>query len=214
MWKLLSMFVAFGGVVGLAGAQPVLACGGCGMSGGGSRGGGRAVASRKVQSGGQNFARVAPHQPAYASSTTSVAAQAKAGVSPAVQTVAARSKRQGGAAPASPLFTCPMHPQVQWTKPVECPICGMKLKLKTAKADATKRDTASGDHGEMDMDDMSGMSATPEEAMDGMEGMMMCPGCMMNMKSMPGMGGKASPPASQKPSGGTMRGMAGVGCGC
>ena len=211
MWKLCSMFVVFSGAIGMAAVQPALACGGCGVSGGVSRGGGRTVASRKVQSGGPNFARVTPHQPAFTSSATSVATQqAKSGVLAAVQTVAARSKRQGGASPAAPLFTCPMHPQVQWTNPVDCPICGMKLKLKTAKADATRRDAASGDDAGMDMNDMSDMSATDQEAMDGM---MMCPGCMMNMKSMPGMRGNA-PPASQKPSGGTMGRMVGMGCGC
>ncbi|MEO6404061.1 MAG: heavy metal-binding domain-containing protein, partial [Ferruginibacter sp.] len=36
------------------------------------------------------------------------------------------------------IYTCPMHPQVQKTKPGSCPICGMTLVKKTIKVTTTK----------------------------------------------------------------------------
>ncbi len=33
-----------------------------------------------------------------------------------------------------PIYTCPMHPEIQQTHPGACPKCGMTLELKTAKA--------------------------------------------------------------------------------
>jgi rubrerythrin len=32
--------------------------------------------------------------------------------------------------PATPIYTCPMHPEVRSDKPGKCPICGMKLAPK------------------------------------------------------------------------------------
>jgi hypothetical protein len=31
-------------------------------------------------------------------------------------------------ASAEPLYTCPMHPQIQWPRPDPCPLCGMRLE--------------------------------------------------------------------------------------
>ncbi len=49
-----------------------------------------------------------------------------------------------GSAPASghPLYTCPMHPEVQQDHPGNCPKCGMTLEPRTATADAGGEDNA------------------------------------------------------------------------
>lgn len=184
---------------------------------GGYYGGGRARASTKVLSGGPRVAQSgvsARRGPAVAPKPAATLADAKKRASTqALRTVAERRK-----AAAPPLYTCPMHPQVQWTKPTDCPICGMKLKLKQAKAGAAKRAPAADDeHAGMDMDetgDMPGMDMRDD--MGGMDDMMCCPGCMSGMGGMSGMKGKQAPAASRKASGGSMRGrgMAGMGCGC
>ncbi|MEO6994937.1 MAG: copper-translocating P-type ATPase, partial [Lacunisphaera sp.] len=45
-------------------------------------------------------------------------------------------------APAAgkPLYTCPMHPEVQQDHPGDCPICGMPLELKTVMAGTAQDD--------------------------------------------------------------------------
>ena len=40
---------------------------------------------------------------------------------------------------AKTIYTCPMHPEVQMSKPGNCPKCGMTLVKKTIKAAAAKR---------------------------------------------------------------------------
>ena len=215
MQKLLLMLVV-GGLVGTP-AVPAFACGGgggggCSMSGG-SYGGGRAVAYGKV--GGrapmlaQAGSRVTP-QPA--KPTTALVDAHNRIASPAVRTVAAKAKTADKAKAVSPIYTCPIHPQVQWTKPTDCPICGMKLKLKQ-KADATKRAGVGDEHAGMQMDNMGDMQGMNHDEMSGMDDMQMCPGCMMNMGGMSGMKGKQGSATGQEASGGRMR-LAGMGCGC
>lgn len=41
---------------------------------------------------------------------------------------------QSGKMQTQVIYTCPMHPQIQESKPGDCPICGMKLEKKTVKA--------------------------------------------------------------------------------
>ena len=40
-----------------------------------------------------------------------------------------------GASAAKPVYTCPMHPEVQQERPGDCPKCGMQLELKAVTAD-------------------------------------------------------------------------------
>jgi membrane fusion protein, copper/silver efflux system len=56
----------------------------------------------------------------------SPAAPAAPGPAPGQAGASAASPSGGAAAPA-PLYTCPMHPQVQSPSPGQCPICGMDL---------------------------------------------------------------------------------------
>jgi Cu+-exporting ATPase len=41
-----------------------------------------------------------------------------------------------------PIFTCPMHPEIQQDHPGNCPICGMALELKTVTAATSEDDNA------------------------------------------------------------------------
>lgn len=202
MQKLLSMVVV-GGLLGTSSVH-AFACGGggggCSMGGGYS---GRAVAYGKVSGRASMLAqagsRVAP-QPV--NPTASLVVANKRIASPAVRAVADKVKTADKAAVKSPIYTCSIHPQVQWTKPTDCPVCGMKLKLKQPQGAAIKRAPADSDeHAGMNMDDMSSM-----------DDMMMCPGCM-SMGDMSGLKGKQVPATGQKAAGGKMR-MAGMGCGC
>ena len=45
-------------------------------------------------------------------------------------------------AAGNPIYTCPMHPQIQQDHPGACPICGMALELKTVTAASTEDDSA------------------------------------------------------------------------
>jgi Cu+-exporting ATPase len=43
---------------------------------------------------------------------------------------------------AEPIYTCPMHPEVQQSRPGECPKCGMALELKTVAVGVDGANTA------------------------------------------------------------------------
>lgn len=226
MWKFCSMLLV-AGLVSVAAIEGARACGGgggCGAMGGGRAYAGRASASRKVLAGGptvQARQQVVRQQPAPVANR--VAVKATSDKTPAIHTVANKLNASAKAVASPPLYTCPMHPQVQWTKPTDCPLCGMQLKLKRTQANAaTRGSSVSPDHAAMQMDEttseseaMNDMPRMGDAQMGGMDDMMMCPGCMMNMDGQFGMGrGEQAPAASQKASGGAMRGMAGMGCGC
>lgn len=217
MWKLASALFA-ASLVCIAAIEGARACGGgggggCGAMGGGRAYGGRASASRKVLAGsptvqaGQQVVRQQPASVANRVASTS-------GGSPAVRTVASKVAGPAKAAAKTPLYTCPMHPQVQWPKPTDCPLCGMQLKLKQPKTAAiTRNSTASPNHAAMHLDEtaseseaMKDMPGMGDGEMGAMDDMMMCPGCMMNMGR-----GKQAPAASQKATGAA---LSGTGCGC
>src|SRR6185437_15997508 len=77
---------------------------------------------------------------------------------------------------AAPVYTCPMHSQVQWPQAAHCPLCGMALKLKTPVQTAP---VATGAAEPMTMDHGS----------HGAMGTGSCPNCMQ----MPGIGGMTMP---------------------
>ena len=105
---------------------------------------------------------------------------------------------------AAQMYTCPMHPQIRWAAPAECPLCGMKLSpvvTKTAPAGPT--------------DPHKGMQMGKEN-MEHMMGCEMCKGMMggcnmnMNHRSAPA-ANKAAPSRGYSPS----RSSGGRGgCGC
>src|ERR1700694_4187543 len=43
---------------------------------------------------------------------------------------------------AKPIYTCPMHPEVQQDHPGNCPKCGMTLELETVTAGTDEGDNA------------------------------------------------------------------------
>ncbi|RAJ28120.1 multicopper oxidase domain-containing protein [Pedobacter cryoconitis] len=56
----------------------------------------------------------------------------------------------GSAKQVQTIYTCPMHPEIQSSKPGNCPKCGMKLVVQKAKAAKTKPEKAT-DMGDMKM---------------------------------------------------------------
>ena len=127
------------------------------------------------------------------------------------------------------LYTCPMHPEIQWSRPDNCPICNMKLVAKRTKAPSRANGMAMQDHAGMSMDGHA--MDHDHHAM----GSMMMGGCAMCMEMM-GMGGtgsmsgmqshrarapaqsyRATRPVYRCYSGAYSRGSSGgpsVGCGC
>ena len=61
---------------------------------------------------------------------------------------------------ATEVYTCPMHPQIQWSQPATCPLCGMALKLKTPAQQPIPSGSGSqptvADHGHHDPMEMGG----------------------------------------------------------
>ncbi len=49
---------------------------------------------------------------------------------------------KGESSAGGPIYTCPMHPEVQQDHPGSCPKCGMTLELKTATAGTHEEDNA------------------------------------------------------------------------
>ena len=77
------------------------------------------------------------------------------------------------------IYTCPMHQQIQWSRPDQCPVCNMKLVAKGAQSPPVTDEMA--DHSRMSMGH-EGM----HDGHGGMSMMMGC-GCAMCMEMM-GMG--------------------------
>ena len=234
MFKVFSI-ILFAGAVSAINSDSARACGGggggCGMSGGGMAGGGYRGGIRPASSKalGSYVRTGAPTIRARAPSGVpgAPASLVAAGRRPTARPAAART---ANAKPASvttkpAIYTCPMHPQIQWPKSIDCPICGMKLKLKAARGpgkyapnqSASSAEPMVSEADDAAMDDMPGMNMPGmDEAgdMNGMDDMKMCPGCMGGMS---GMRGSASPKASRKVNSRgrrSMGGMAGMGCGC
>lgn len=115
----------------------------------------------------------------------------------------------------SALYTCAMHPEIRWSKPDDCPVCGMKLTAVNArkqlpKVDDTNHEEMQMDHGAMQHDGMPMDHASMGPMMGG------CGMCMemMDMSSMR----QAPAPAARKIAAprhrGRGRGAVGRGCGC
>jgi cation transport ATPase len=49
---------------------------------------------------------------------------------------------KGESSAADPIYTCPMHPEIQQNHPGNCPKCGMTLEPKTPKAGAGDEESA------------------------------------------------------------------------
>ncbi|MBI1900494.1 MAG: hypothetical protein HYS13_05190 [Planctomycetia bacterium] len=96
---------------------------------------------------------------------------------------------------AKQLYTCPMHPEIQWPRRDKCPICNMALVPKQARAPAAAEQKS--DHDAM----LKATDGAAHHDHNGMESMNMpcpCPMCMPGM-GMPGQNGhtlKAPAPAS------------------
>jgi hypothetical protein len=113
------------------------------------------------------------------------------------------------AATAEKLYTCKMHPQIQWSRGDECPLCGMQLVQANRNEGAAKAQSA--DHGAMTMpqhDNMPMDHGGHHSAMGG------CGTCMQRM----GMGNTnhGSAPAGRKAAGsyGGGRATGSRHCGC
>lgn len=117
------------------------------------------------------------------------------------------------------LYTCPMHPQIRWSRADACPLCGMKLMATNIGRPA---DEVDGGHSRMVLHVHEDMN-TPAHAGMSMDygpighDMMGCEMCMqmMNMGSM----SHGPAPATQKAAPTAQRGYGkggrgGRGCGC
>jgi len=109
---------------------------------------------------------------------------------------------------ATPVYTCPMHPQIQSNQPAACPICGMALKLKTAgQAPSATPGSATSMHINHSQQDAMSMNGCMEcMRMQGMGG--------TNMQGMSGMAPAAPPAGGKVVAPASMRMGGGRGCGC
>lgn len=123
------------------------------------------------------------------------------------------------AAAPKQLYTCPMHPQIRWSRADACPLCGMKLVATKIGRPASEADS---DHNGMapDVHDGMGMPAHSGMSMDhsAMGHDMMGCGMCMQMMSMGSMS-HGPAPAAQKAAPTAQRGYGkggkgGRGCGC
>ena len=97
-------------------------------------------------------------------------------------TLAAEGTQPSATRPAisKQVYTCPMHPEIRWTRPDKCPICGMKLVAKASASSAPERPMPN--HAGMSMNHLN-----MQHDHHGMGSMMMGGGCSMCMEMM-GMG--------------------------
>ena len=61
---------------------------------------------------------------------------------PALVEIGNHSTVKAESSAAEPVYTCPMHPEVQQSRPGECPKCGMTLELKTVAVGVDGANTA------------------------------------------------------------------------
>src|ERR1700727_3900666 len=53
-----------------------------------------------------------------------------------------RAKAKVESSATKPIYTCPMHPEVQQDHPGNCPKCGMTLELRTVAAGSDNQESA------------------------------------------------------------------------
>lgn len=113
---------------------------------------------------------------------------------------------------AGKLYTCKMHPQIQWSRADDCPLCGMQLvpTKNDRGAPATVHGTRKpADHGTMAMPNHDAMQMDHAGMHSGMGGCGMC----MEMMGMGNMN-NGSAPAGRKAKTSSGNGRGGRGCGC
>lgn len=122
---------------------------------------------------------------------------------------------QPKAAASEQLYTCPMHPQIRWSRADSCPLCGMKLVAAKPATPKSQNGAAQGgkprvNHETMTMPVHAGMQMDQGGMNHGMCGCGMC----MEMMQMGNTGRNSSFVTQRAASQRAYRRIVRSGCGC